>query len=324
MPTKKPLRIAIARIAQETNALSPLRTTIDDFRAQHFLEGEDLLARCGVLGNEAPGFLPWAELSGAVRAMRKAGDVEPVPLFSAWAVPGGPLTKACFEELAGRLDDGLRRAGDVDGVVLVLHGAMGVDGVDAPDARLTQLAKDASGGRVAVTLDLHANLSRTMAEASEIIVPYATNPHRDHGRTGGLAASILIRALRGEVDPRLAWRSLPMLLGGGAEIDFAAPMRAIFARARAMEKQRGVLSASVMMCHPWNDARDLGWSTLAISDGIPRSPSRSPTSSRRRAGRCATCARPTSRPPSKRSTRRSARPGRASSAWSCSRRRRTS
>lgn len=267
MPSRRRLRIAFARISQESNALSPLRTTIDDFRAQHFLEGEDLLRRCGIFGNEAPGFIPWAELSGFVHEARRDRDVEPVPLFSAWAVPGGPLTRACFEELRDRLDHDLRAAGRLDGVVLVLHGAMGVDGVAEPDARLAEVAKSASGARLAITLDLHGNLSKPLMDAPDVVVAYATNPHRDHGRTGRRAGRILIDAIRGGVDPTMAWRSLPMVFGGGAEVDLLAPMRAIFRRARAMERERGVLSTSLLMCHPWNDARGLGWSTLAITDG---------------------------------------------------------
>ncbi|MEZ4470794.1 MAG: hypothetical protein R3F60_08350 [bacterium] len=35
----RPLRIALVRINQESNALSPLRTTLEDFRTTHFLEG---------------------------------------------------------------------------------------------------------------------------------------------------------------------------------------------------------------------------------------------------------------------------------------------
>ena len=36
-------RIAYARIAQETNALSPVDTTLHDFEGSHYLEGEALL-----------------------------------------------------------------------------------------------------------------------------------------------------------------------------------------------------------------------------------------------------------------------------------------
>jgi microcystin degradation protein MlrC len=261
-------RIAFGRIAQETHALSPLRTSLDEFRAQHWLAGEGLRAACGRFGTEAPGFLRAAELSGLVRAAGRAGDVDLIPTLSAWAVPSGPLARACFDALAEDLERRLRAARPLDGVFLALHGAMGVEGLLSPEAELARRARAASGAaRIAVTLDLHATIDRALIDACDVIVAYATNPHRDHARTGARAGALLIDALRGRVEPVTAWRSLPMILGGGAEIDLLAPMRAIFRRARAMERERGVLSASIAMCHPWSDAPDRGWSTLVITDG---------------------------------------------------------
>ena len=86
------LRIAFGRINQETNALSSVPTTLDDFSAQHLRHGDELLAACARREMEAPGFIRNAELSGFVHAARQDGEVELVPLWSAWAVPGGPLT----------------------------------------------------------------------------------------------------------------------------------------------------------------------------------------------------------------------------------------
>jgi microcystin degradation protein MlrC len=270
---KRKLRIAFARIAQETNALSPLATTMEDFQRTHFVEGEALLHGCSPGGDEAPGFLRNAELSGFVRAAREAEGVtvEPVPLFSAWAVPGGPLSQATYETLADRLADGLRRAGDLDGVFLCLHGAMGVSGVRDAESELIKIAREASGNKpIAVTHDLHANLTRARVEGSTVLAAYLTNPHRDHASTGRRAGAALVRAITGAARPTTAWRSLPMLLGGGTTVDLLPPMLPIFLRARSIARNRRVLSASLFMCHPWNDDPDLGWSTHVTTDGEPR------------------------------------------------------
>ena len=40
------LRLAYARLAQETNALSPVLTTLDDFDSMHHLRGEELGRAC--------------------------------------------------------------------------------------------------------------------------------------------------------------------------------------------------------------------------------------------------------------------------------------
>ena len=95
-------RIAFARINQETNALSSVETTLEDFADAHLLEGSALLSACAPgRGSEVPGFFARAELSGFVDALRPfAADVEPVPIVSAWAAPAGPLTQAAFDPIS--------------------------------------------------------------------------------------------------------------------------------------------------------------------------------------------------------------------------------
>lgn len=263
------LRIAYARIAQETNALSPVRTELEDFKRTHYAEGAALARLCTPKVAEVAGFMRNLELSGFVQAARQTdGNIELVPIMSAWAVPSGPLSRECFDTLLGRLKELLGQAGKLDGLYLSLHGAMGVEGVRDPETLILQEAAKAAGGvPVAATYDLHANLTRERVESALISCAYRTNPHRDHKGTGARAARLLIRTLRGEIQPVTAWRTLPMLMGGGATLDFVPPMRSIFRRMTAAERAGDVLDASTFMCHPWNDDPALGWSTLAIADG---------------------------------------------------------
>lgn len=269
MSARGRLRIAYGRISQESNALSPARTTMEDFRRTHFLEGAALELACSRLAREVPGFLRNAELSGFVRGAYGAdADVELVPLFSAWSVPSGPISRDCFAELSDRLETSLRRAGRVDAVYLSMHGAMGAEGVRDPETELLRIASRAThGAPLAASYDLHANLTKERVESAILSCAYRTNPHRDHARTGATAGRLLVRTLRGEISPTTAWRSLPMILGGGTTLDFLSPMRGIFRRMSELERKHGVLTASVCMCHVWNDDPELGWSTLVTTDG---------------------------------------------------------
>ena len=262
-------RVAYARIMQETNALWRVQTTLSDFEQSHYLEGQALLQACSPGGHEVEGFFRKAEIAGFLDAAREQrADVEPVPLFSAWASSGGPLSQACFETLEGRLVEGLRKAGRVDGVFLALHGAMGVVGVRDPETRLLRAARDAAGGAPVVTThDLHANLTQGRVDAAHAIAAYQTNPHRDHARIGKKAGRILLGSLRGELRPTTAWRSLPMLLGGGNTVDFLAPMRSLFLKMRWEERKKNLLAVSTFMVHPWNDDPALGWSTHVVTNG---------------------------------------------------------
>lgn len=265
------LRLGLLRIAQETNALSPLPTTFDDFHRFQWLEGEELLHATSSQGDEAPGFLKNAELSGMVRGAREAdGGVQFVPLFSAWAIPGGKLDRPTFRGFQDRLEASLREAGPLDGLLISMHGSLQAEGEDDPEGVLLELAHTLSGGApIAATFDLHGQLTDRMVRATRILLGYQTNPHRDHYSLGRKAGTLLVRTIKGELRPVSAWRSLPMVLGGGTNLDFLAPMRGVFGRMKAIQRDRGVLGASVFTCHLWNDAPDLGWATHVITDGDP-------------------------------------------------------
>lgn len=266
-PTRgRKLRIAYGRIAQETNALSPVLTELSDFASTHLFRGEELAARVAPGGEEAPGFLRRAELAGFLDAVRADGNVEAIPTLSAWAVPSGPLSIACFEALVSELEERLRAAMPLDGVFLSLHGAMGLLGRNDPETTLLRRVRAVVGDvPIAATLDLHANLTAARIATGALFVAYRTNPHRDHVATARRAGALLFRAARGEVRPVVAWRSLPMVLGGGNTFDFSAPMRGLYRHAARLERS-GLLSASVLPVHPWLREPEVGWSTIAIAD----------------------------------------------------------
>lgn len=275
--------MAYARIQQETNALSPVLTTVADFEAVHLLEGEALTRAIALENTEAEGFLHDAELSGFAEgardeARRSGSTLELIPTCSAWAVPSGPLTRQCYDEIVERVLAPLRRAvadGPLDAVFLSLHGAMGVRDLplptsDSPDSEIVRRVREVVGDiPIGVTLDLHGNLCPGLVDRTTVIQAYRTNPHRDHFAVGARVGAILVRTARGEVRPVQAWRTLPMLLGGGITLDFWRPLRSIFQRMAQLDRDPHVLASSLFTVHPWNDHRELGWSTLVVTDGAP-------------------------------------------------------
>jgi microcystin degradation protein MlrC len=264
------LRIAYGRLFHEANAYSPLRTTTEDFERLHLIEGEDLARATTLRGTELKSFMPHAELTGFRQAARVAGDVTTVPLESAFAVPNGPLTRASYDELTGRLLERIERALPLDGVYLALHGSMQVEGLaGAPEGDLLRRVRAlvGDGAKIAVSYDLHANLTAGLVEYADVVVAYRSNPHWDLAPTGYRAGRRLVRAIRGEIRPVHAWRKLPMLLGGGMTIDFLAPMRGVFRGMKRLERDRRVVSASLFMVHPFTDAEELGWGAHVSTDG---------------------------------------------------------
>lgn len=265
----RPLRIAIGRLMQETNSFSPVLTTRADFERTHWVEGEMLLQACQPKHWEVQGFLKNLELSGFVRAAQALGDVELIPLTSAWSISGGPLEADFFEQVCQQFEAQLQAAGPVDGVFLALHGAMGVVGFQDPESELLRRIKAIvePHTKLAASFDLHGLLTPEKVALLDVLCTYHTNPHRDMARTGERAAKLLIGSLRGELQPTLAWRSLPMISGGGSTLDFAAPMRARFQLMKRWQEDPRVLDSSLFMAHPYFDHPDLGWSVYVVTQG---------------------------------------------------------
>ena len=274
----KKKRIAYARIAQETNVLSPLLTELSDFERTHYLAGEALSTACASHQYEARGFVKNAELSGFVQELDEIANIELVPLFSAWTVPSGQLSKECIQTLSQRLVDAVQTQGPIDGLYLSLHGAMRAEGQVDPDGDLLALMKQALGEETPViaSFDLHAVLTEHKIANADLLVAYRTNPHRDHKKIGRQCARLLLHLIAKSTPLEnsksisklhVAWRSLPMILGGGTTLDFLPPMRGIFKRMKEMEKHPDILTASIYMCQPWHDHPDLGWASYVASEG---------------------------------------------------------
>jgi microcystin degradation protein MlrC len=267
MPRK---RIAFARLAQESNALSPVESDLDDFKRTHLLYGDEVLRACQPDQREVQGFIKNAELSGFVKATTQyRNEIEILPIYSAWAVPGGPLSRQVFGDFVDRLIEELRRQAPIDGVFLSLHGSLCVRGIEDPEGFMIQEVRRALGQDVpiAATLDLHANITPHKTDGNTLLCAYRTNPHRDHYQVGQRAGDLLCRTVLGRTRPTIAWRTLPMVLGGGTTMDFLNPMRPIYQWMRRMEKDPRVLYMSLLNCHLWIDHERMGWATHVITDG---------------------------------------------------------
>ena len=255
-------KILFIELQQETNSFSPLRTTLSDFGNLILLYGEEVEPVARRTRYQLRGFYDAYDRHGKA-------DIEVIPVFSAWATSGGPLTRPTWTHFLDVIESALRQHPDAAGLYLSLHGAMAVEGglTDAEGELLVWLRERVGPELpIGVSLDLHANLTKRMADNATFILAYHTNPHRDHVRLGFRAGKLLFDTVHGRVKPVMAWRKLPLLKGGGYTIDFLAPMRGIFRRMAQMERQAGVLAAATLMVHLWLDDPELGWSVVVVTD----------------------------------------------------------
>jgi microcystin degradation protein MlrC len=251
------MRILIAMMKHETNTFSPVRTDLQRFRDWGLFEGEDVQRAYRGTNHPIAAFLDLARSAGA----------EIVTPVAAEAMPSGRVERAAYDYLTGRVLDALG-SGGFDAAMLDLHGAMVAEGEDDGEGGLLERMRDiAPELPVAVTCDMHGNISARMIRNATVLNGYKSYPHTDMYATGEQAGRILLRALAGEVAPVMAWGRLPLLAQTLRMGTADEPMRTLQDLARAEERKPGILAASVFGGFPMADIPEPGVSAVVVADG---------------------------------------------------------
>ncbi len=223
-------RIAIAGFQHETNSFGHGTAGMPEFEMADswpaMLEGDAV--RDGTLGLNLP-------IAGFIAAAEASGTIELDPVLWCAAEPSGPVTDHAFETITARILEGVGKAAPLDGLYLDLHGAMITASHDDGEGELLRRVRAQLGPDlpVAVSLDMHANVSGDMVRHASSISIYRTYPHLDMGRTGARALSRMLRLTGGE-RPATAFRQLPYIIPMHAQHTGGGPMRRLCRLAAGM------------------------------------------------------------------------------------------
>lgn len=251
-------RIAIGGYYQESHSFSPAPATLAEFQACLLISGDDVFHRLAGSNHE---------VAGALDVLRPDHDCVPLPC-GATAASGMPLRNDCWTRLRDDYLAALRAAGPVDGVVMTMHGATVAEHEDDPTGELIEAVRGIVGPDVpiAVSLDLHANVTARMARCADAVVGYHTAPHVDQRDTGARAARVIAHLLDGGRVSQ-AYRSIPMLVPAENGQTTVGPYSEAMNAALDLEASGTVLSASVFSVQPWLDLPEVGCSVVVITDG---------------------------------------------------------
>ncbi len=253
-------RVAVGMFFTECNHLGGVGLTLADFERRGVLRGAD------VLGPEMP-----PVLAGAIDVLRERG-CEVLPVFKAEATCGGPLTAECWTALRDGFEEELKKVGEVDGVLVALHGSAVADNELDPEGELLDLIRGVVGPTAPIvgTLDHHANVTRLMVAHADALVAWETYPHRDAMETGQRGARILADTLDGKIKPTMAFAKVPVLVSGcNGHTDGPGPFADLMREAKALERQPGVISANMILVHPYLDVPEMGGGGIVITDNNP-------------------------------------------------------
>lgn len=253
-------KVLTAEFRHETNTFNKHRTDYEAFMAKFVYFDEVAIAKRSEANTELAGFLD---------SSRKYGwDVTHV--LSASAEPSGMVTRDAFDRLTAPIIKAARDQKDnLSGILLGLHGAMVTEFCDDGEGELLARLRDAIGNDIpiAITLDLHANVTPQMCELANIIVSYKTYPHIDMRERARQASDILQRTMLGEIKPYTIRVHRPMLDEASTGRTDVGPMIEWMARAVEYEKQPDVFCVSVNAGFGNADIADVGPTVLVTCEG---------------------------------------------------------
>jgi microcystin degradation protein MlrC len=231
-------RIAIAGLAIESSTFSPALTHEDEF---HVRIADDVFTYYPFLSPDS--------------LDRKRADW--IPTMRGHALPGGTVTREAYESLVTKTLDMLKKNGPYDGLFFDIHGAMSVVGLDDPEGDFIIRVREVIGKKtiISTSMDLHGNVSRRLAENTDLITCYRMAPHEDALESKKRAVdNLLDRIESGKGKPRYkAWIPIPILLPGEKTSTRIEPGKSLYAKVEPASVQEGIVDAAIWIGYAWAD-----------------------------------------------------------------------
>ena len=252
------LRVALLGIYHESNTFVPKATIITDFENGHYLTGE-------AIRNEYQH--AHHEIGGMIEVMDSEG-IEVIPVLFAEATPGGALSANTYEGILNNMMERLEKVLPVDACLVVPHGAGVSENYPDMDGHWLSLIRQKLGDSIPIvgTLDLHANVSQLMVDSTNALVAYKENPHVDMRQRGVEAANILAGLLKGKTQPVQVLVQVPLAISIEQQLTANEPCISLYAYARELAKESGILSLSIQHGFPYADVYEMGTSIIVVAD----------------------------------------------------------
>ena len=257
------MRVAIGGISHESSTFTPVQTTRQSYEERFLLEGEGILHAFKRTNTPIGGFIAGADAHG----------FDLVPTLFASPQPSAPTPRPLYDEILGRMLQGIAAALPLDGVLLELHGSMAAGDLDAPDGladaegHILAAVRETVGPDVPVLaqLDIHSNVSQSMVSMADVLIGRETYPEVDMAPRGRECADVLARIARDGLRPTMALQQIPMVWGLN-QVTAHPPMRDAIAELHRIESRQGVVCGSIATCFFLADVPDMGASVYFVTD----------------------------------------------------------
>ena len=249
------MKVFIACLGTETNTFSNLPTGWTTFEETMLFYGD-------ATDNEPNTFsLPlhiWRKRS-------EERNYEVIESVAAFAQPGGKTLDAVYEGLRDQVLSDLRSAGEVDIVLLSLHGAMTAESYEDCEGDLISCIRKIVGDEIVIAaeLDLHCSITPKMIENSNVLITFKLYPHTDIGARAEEVFNLASSAALGAISPKMSVLDCHMI----NKFRTSNPQMAeIVSYMGELENDEEILSVSFAHGFPWQDVPHTTAKVLVVSD----------------------------------------------------------
>lgn len=250
-------RILICEFLHETNTFNPTLYTLDMFKAIRFAEGPEFYERATRTAEAVHGMIDVIEEMG--------GEVIPGISLLGWA--GGRVSDDVLKLLFERTEYYIKNSGELDAVFVSCHGAVCTESEDDPTGLYLEHIRKLIGNDkiIAISCDLHANITKRMIKNVDIISGYICYPHTDIYETGCRAARLGMKKMNGD-QVYMASVTIPMLVPPSGYSTQEMPFKAIKDYGVSLVEQGLLLDYSAFIVQAWMDLPEIGNCIITIAE----------------------------------------------------------
>ena len=143
----------------------------------------------------------------------------------------------------------------LDGLLLLMHGAIYVNGVDDPEGDWISAAREALGIDcfISVSFDLHGQVTNKIVRNIDAFAAFKTAPHIDVKETYHRAARMLCDMLTSQHRMNVIWCPIPVLVSGEMSSTLIEPCRSIYSKLEKYNEIDGVIDCNLLVGYVWTD-----------------------------------------------------------------------
>ena len=173
------------------------------------------------------------------------------------SLPGGPVDKNFFIKTINNITNDLIKSKPIDGILLIMHGAMYVKGISDPEGFFIKKirSKVSKKCKISLSYDLHGQMTDSIINNIDYFAAYKTAPHIDVKQTYSRSLKMLIDGILKNKKNHIIWEKIPVLVSGEMSSTIVEPCKKIYKNLNIFNKLNGINDCNLLIGYVWADTK---------------------------------------------------------------------